>query len=236
MQATRITIYIREGSYNGRLYGTSVLLATIQDNYQMKYTTKAQQRIALRGQSSAQDSMPMSSADDHSGSEISRLNILTRVATHSTCAVNRCDDVMGASAVQSPQVGLVNTLENPGTPVRFLPGWQSQLGSPAGSHISFGSPGLEKGVGAFSPASLADQSSKGIPFQYRFLSGPHHGGIHTRPPPSKWDDAEKWIASPGHHESPAQPPVQRPPQSLPSGLQVSSRLFLLLPTVQRAYH
>lgn len=163
--------------------------------------------------------MSISSTDDHTGSESSRLNIQTRVSSQNTCVLNRCDEESrGASTVRSPQLGVMNTFEIPGTPLRFFPGWQSQLGSPAGSHLSFGSPGFEKGIGLYSPASLTDHLSKGIPFQHRFLSGPLHGGINTRPPPSKWDDAEKWIASPGHHESSAQPQLQRPLQALPTGL------------------
>lgn len=39
--------------------------------------------------------------------------------------------------------------------------------------------------------------------QHRFLSGPLMSSMIPKPPPSKWDDAEKWIVSPVHRESPA---------------------------------
>jgi hypothetical protein len=45
----------------------------------------------------------------------------------------------------------------------------------------------------------------GLRLQHRFLSGPITGSMIPKPPPSKWDDAEKWIVSPGRKESPTQP-------------------------------
>lgn len=230
LKATRTNICKRDGSSNGRLRETSAFLSTIQDKYQIQYGTRSHQKITSSDRSSAQDNMSITSRDDHTGSASSRLNIQTRVSSQNTCILNRCDEEnRGTSTVRSPQLGVVNTFENPGTPLRFFPGWQSQLGSPAGSHMSFGSPGFEKGIGSYSPASLADQLSKGSPFQHRFLSGPLHSGINTRPPPSKWDDAEKWIASPGHHESSAHTQPQRPLQVLPTGLYLCKQPSCIMP-------
>lgn len=63
---------------------------------------------------------------------------------------------------------------------------------------------------------LLTDVGRGLRFQHKFLSGPILGSMAPKPPPSKWDDAEKWIASPGHQESPAQT-QHRPAQNLLTG-------------------
>ena len=164
--------------------------------------------MATFGHDSAQGSISISPADNLTG----QLKLQNVVSTQHKSALNGFDEENITSAVRSP-------VDYPGTPIRFFPGWQAQLRSPGGSHISFGSPGVEKGYGSYSPANLADHLTRGISFQHRFLSGPLYGGKSPRPPPSKWDDAEKWIVNPGHHESSPQPQLHRPSaQALPSGL------------------
>lgn len=53
--------------------------------------------------------------------------------------------------------------------------------------------------------------------QHRFFSGPLVGSMIPKPPPSKWDDADKWIVSPRRKQSPTQP-QQRSLQTLLTGL------------------
>jgi hypothetical protein len=42
-------------------------------------------------------------------------------------------------------------------------------------------------------------------FHQRVFSSPLLKPLVPKPIPSKWDDAEKWIRSPGHQQSPAHP-------------------------------
>jgi hypothetical protein len=54
----------------------------------------------------------------------------------------------------------------------------------------------------------------GLRFQHKFHSGPITGSMIPKPPPSKWDDAEKWIVSPGHNDQSLAQPHHRPLQTL----------------------
>jgi hypothetical protein len=203
LKATETNICKGEGSEsNGRLYETSALLPTIEDKYQIQHSKRS---ISSSGHISVQDIMPgVSSTDDLTRSESSRLNNQTGGSSQDAPVGD--EENRRISTIPSLKLGAINPFENPGTPLGLFPGWQIQLGSPVGSHTNLGSPGFDKGIGSRSPASLADHLSRGIPFQHRFLSGPLHS---PRPPPSKWDDAEKWIVSPIHHESSAQPQLQQ---------------------------
>jgi hypothetical protein len=211
LKATRTNISRGEG----RPYQSAASLPTIEDKHQIQQSKRAtEQLLTSSDHASVQaGSIPIPSADNQTGlSGSGQLDLQNAVSSQDTSALNRFDEENRGSTVRSP-------VDYPGTPIRFFPGWQAQLRSPGGSHISFGSPGVEKGNGSYSPASLADHLSRGISFQHRFLSGPLQGGKSPRPPPSKWDDAEKWIVSPGHHESSPQPQLHRPTaQALPSGL------------------
>ncbi|KAG0566045.1 hypothetical protein KC19_7G034000 [Ceratodon purpureus] len=211
LKATRTNISRGEG----KLYQSAALLPTIEDKHQIQQSkSTSQQLLTLSGHTSAQaGSISFSSADIQTGlSGSGQLNLQNEFSSQDASALNRFDEENKLScSVRSP-------VDYPGTPIRLFPGWQAQLRSPGGSHISFGSPGVEKGTGSYSPASLAEHLSRGISFQHRFLSGPLQGGKSPRPPPSKWDDAEKWIVSPGHHETSPQPQLHRPTaQALPSG-------------------
>ncbi|KAG0615355.1 hypothetical protein M758_5G034500 [Ceratodon purpureus] len=87
-----------------------------------------------------------------------------------------------------------------GTPLRFFPGWQGPVNS---THAYSPSPKADKGPTTY---NLTPSSSDvGLRLQHRFLSGPIMGSMIPKPPPSKWDDADKWIVSPGRKESPTQP-------------------------------
>ncbi|KAG0604313.1 hypothetical protein M758_10G161600 [Ceratodon purpureus] len=199
-----------------RSYNESALL---QDRHQIQQSKRSHQKTTSNGDALGQDIMSISSTEYFTGSESSRMNTQGGVSSQDTPLQNRrIEENRVTSTVHSPQHEVTNPFENPGTPLRFFSSWQSQLGSPVGSHIGHGSPGFDKGIiGSFSPANLTDHLSRGIPFQHRFLSGPLHGGISPRPTPSKWDDAEKWIVSPGHHESSTPPKEQRPQQPFQIG-------------------
>lgn len=205
LKATRINV-CREGK-------SCPVAPTIEDKHQILQQGKrtTQPLLTLSDQTSISVSSKKNQTE-LTGS--GRLNLQSEVSLQETSALHRFDEVNRGSTV-------------PGTPIRFFPGWQAQLRSPGGSNISSGSPGVEKGL--YSPAGLSDHLSRGISFQHRFLSGPLQGGKSPRPPPSKWDDAEKWIVSPNHHESSPQPQLHRPTvQALPSGLHLSNVFVVVL--------
>lgn len=54
-------------------------------------------------------------------------------------------------------------------------------------------------------------------YQHRFHSGPLTASMIPKPPPSKWDDAEKWIVSPGHNDQSLAQPHHRPFQTHVTG-------------------
>ncbi|XP_024378303.1 uncharacterized protein [Physcomitrium patens] len=108
----------------------------------------------------------------------------------------------------------------PGTPMRFFPVWHGLSGTPLVNNppaLYSASPRVEKGIGSSSPASATGLTTP-LRYQHRFLSGPILGSMIPKPPPSKWDDAEKWIVSPGHNEaSPVQPPIRPLQAHAPAG-------------------
>ncbi|CAM6056709.1 unnamed protein product [Sphagnum tenellum] len=105
----------------------------------------------------------------------------------------------------------------PRTPQRIFPGWQAFTGSPPiPGHVPVAAAAslrASNGNGFYSTVSSSSSSAGKGPrhVQQRFYSGPLLNPIISKPTPSKWDDAEKWITSPGHQESPAHPQLRHAP-------------------------
>ncbi|CAK9205066.1 unnamed protein product [Sphagnum troendelagicum] len=120
----------------------------------------------------------------------------------------------GPQATCSASMGNV-IFAYPGTPQRLFPGALQAMYS--GSPTAVGSPRAGgNGNGFYSTVSSSDQkgaaglkaSSGTSRFHQGFFSGPLLNPIISlKPTPSKWDDAEKWITSPGHHESSSPAPA-----------------------------
>lgn len=114
-------------------------------------------------------------------------------------------DRVDSAKTRSVGQGAAANFGYPGTPLRFFPGWQGNSETlPTNNTHSCPStsPEVQKGTGYVSPASSTDAHMR-LRSQHRFLSGPLMSSMIPKPPPSKWDDAEKWIVSPVHRESPA---------------------------------
>lgn len=92
-------------------------------------------------------------------------------------------------------------------PATSSPGCQEKPRAGSRNHTHNGSsisPTVKKREESVSPATSTDVPVR-LRTQRPFLSGPIVGSMIPKPPPSKWDDAEKWIVSPGRSENPAKP-------------------------------
>ncbi|CAK9863234.1 unnamed protein product [Sphagnum jensenii] len=109
------------------------------------------------------------------------------------------------------------------TPQRFFPA-ALQHHEPAAFSDSSSSPvaAAHGNLTAGSPGAAASCHGN-----YGFFYSPAAGASVPKPIPSKWDDAEKWIRSPGHQQSPAHPRLLRLPVLMGSE---TGKPFLVLKT------
>ncbi|CAM6028140.1 unnamed protein product [Sphagnum balticum] len=140
----------------------------------------------------------------------------TTAATSSSTVMEKAENVKTQHTGAS-----MGIFAYPRTPQRIFPGWQAFTGSPpvaghvpvAAAAAAAASLRASNGNGFYSTVSSSSSSAGKGPrhVQQRFYSGPLLNPIISKPTPSKWDDAEKWITSPGHQESPAHPQLRHAP-------------------------
>ncbi|KAH9567281.1 hypothetical protein CY35_03G021600 [Sphagnum magellanicum] len=140
----------------------------------------------------------------------------TTAATSSSTVMEKAENVKTQHT--SASMGI---FAYPRTPQRIFPGLQAFTGSPpVAGHVPVAAAAslrASNGNGFYSTVSSSSSSAEKATgkgprhVQQRFYSGPLLNPIISKPTPSKWDDAEKWITSPGHQESPAHPQLQHAP-------------------------
>lgn len=212
LKATRANISTGEENSHNKPCQTVASLPAVVDKYQIQRNKGPHQAVTSSDLATVHDATSIPAADNQITSESSRSSFRNAILPQNLSVPRICHEKNRERLTARGHV------DHPGTPARVFSGCQSQSGSPLGNLISFESPGVEMGIVSYSAASLVEHSSRGKSFQHRLLSSPLHGGVCPRPPPSKWDDAEKWISSRSNHElASPQPLLHRPTQALSSG-------------------
>lgn len=212
LKATRANISTGEENSHNKPCQTVASLPAVVDKYQIQRNKGPHQAVTSSDLATVHDATSIPAADNQITSESSRSSFRNAILPQNLSVPKICHEKNRERLTARGHV------DHPGTPARVFSGCQSQSGSPLGNLISFESPGVEMGIVSYSAASLVEHSSRGKSFQHRLLSSPLHGGVCPRPPPSKWDDAEKWISSRSNHElASPQPLLHRPTQALSSG-------------------
>lgn len=76
-------------------------------------------------------------------------------------SLDKAEETKRRLTAHGPYLSKPGATGYPGTPLRFFPTWQAQLGSPpVCGQISARSPKPEKGIGSYSPASLSGTLNK----------------------------------------------------------------------------